>query len=279
MNNSMYPYWGKWDDITKTCHLLVYHCLDVAAVVYVLIEKDNQIKKRMEQLARRPIQGILPIILFLAALHDLGKFSSVFQEMLPEAMEQFGKKSTGSTARIHHTELGAWFWHNRIVKKLESEPFHLSNRQVESLRPLAEAAFGHHGKPVSCGRHARHFRAAEDAAGAFVEQATALFLDDMPWFDEDEVAFRRVSWLFAGLLVLADWIGSSEKWFRYERAEMPLHEYWPAAISQAEKAVEESGILHPLPSNKVAFHALLPNLPSDAVPTSLQEHGSGVGPD
>ncbi|HDQ41277.1 MAG TPA: CRISPR-associated helicase Cas3' [Desulfonatronum sp.] len=272
MNDIIYPFWGKWSKDSGRHHLLVYHCLDVAAVVQVLIEKDEQIRKRIVRLSDRPIQDILPLLLFFAALHDVGKFSPVFQEKLPDLIKLLGRKVTGTTAQVHHTELGSWFWNAHIRSRLESEPFCLRSRQIISLDALAEAAYGHHGKPVSPKKNRRHFRGAEDAATAFVDQAISLFLKDMPFLFDDEESFRRLSWLFSGLLVLADWIGSSEKWFRYEQTAVPLQEYWSAALSQAEKAVEECGVLHPDPCRQGTFHTLLPNLPPETKPTSLQAY-------
>nr|WP_028571155.1 CRISPR-associated helicase/endonuclease Cas3 [Desulfonatronum lacustre] len=272
MNDIVYPFWGKWSKETGRHHLLVYHCLDVAAVVQVLIEKDEQIRKRIVRLSGRPIQDILPLLLFFAVLHDMGKFSPAFQEKLPDLVSLLGRKMTGTTAQVHHTELGSWFWNAHIRSKLENEPFCLRSRQIISLNALAEAAYGHHGKPTSPGKNRRHFRGAEDAATSFVDQAIWLFLKDMPFLFDDEESFRRLSWLFSGLLVLADWIGSSEKWFRYEPTAVPLQDYWPTALAQADKAVEECGILHPEPCRQGTFHTLLPNLPPDAKPTSLQAY-------
>jgi len=67
-------------------------------------------------------------------------------------------------------------------------------------------------------------------------------------------------------------MGSSQKWFRYGQAEVPPKDYWLTALIQAEKAVQECGILHPEPCRQGTFHTLLPNLPPDAKPTSLQAY-------
>ena len=45
-DNSFYKYWGKVSKKDGDYHLLVYHCLDVAAVGRVLLEKDNYLKKK-----------------------------------------------------------------------------------------------------------------------------------------------------------------------------------------------------------------------------------------
>lgn len=76
-------YWGKakkYPDLEGAdYHLLPYHCLDVAAVADVWLNKSptliNQISNQIEKepdFTRR-------ILLFFTLLHDLGKFDARFQ--------------------------------------------------------------------------------------------------------------------------------------------------------------------------------------------------------
>ena len=79
---AFYQYWGKaggHDDSTGgSCHLLVYHSLDVAAVAKVLLEQQSQLLDRMAG-----AMGLLPEqaktwCIFLLGLHDLGKFAVAY---------------------------------------------------------------------------------------------------------------------------------------------------------------------------------------------------------
>ncbi|MBF0494186.1 MAG: CRISPR-associated helicase Cas3' [Candidatus Omnitrophica bacterium] len=59
---------------------------------------------------------------------------------------------------------------------------------------------------------------------------------------------KELSWLVAGFMVLADWIGSNSRWFPLQQTEQPLKEYWDKkALPQAQTAINESGIL-PVPA-------------------------------
>ena len=60
-------------------HLLVYHCLDVAAVGRILIEKNPFLLKQLSRLSCIEETVLKNILLFFLALHDLGKFSESFQ--------------------------------------------------------------------------------------------------------------------------------------------------------------------------------------------------------
>jgi CRISPR-associated endonuclease/helicase Cas3 len=70
----------------------------------------------------------------------------------------------------------------------------------------------------------------------------------LPALSEDGVT--ALSWWLSGLTVLADWIGSNERWFPYEHNIASLAAYWPRACGAAGRAVAEAG-LGPVPPNPV----------------------------
>jgi CRISPR-associated endonuclease/helicase Cas3 len=54
---------------------------------------------------------------------------------------------------------------------------------------------------------------------------------------------ERASWLLAGLVVLADWIGSSQTWFPYHTPKPSLPDYWEqVAIPNAQRALDAAGL-------------------------------------
>lgn len=87
-NNMMYKYWGKSriprkfteDDVSF--HLLLYHCLDVAAMGQVLLQQllqQDAYEDILTQNITHDKDNSLSLITFFLALHDLGKFSKGFQ--------------------------------------------------------------------------------------------------------------------------------------------------------------------------------------------------------
>ena len=54
---------------------------------------------------------------------------------------------------------------------------------------------------------------------------------------------RRASFAVAGLAVLADWIGSNQKWFPYAEPVQDLEAYWKVARERALHAVRDADVL------------------------------------
>jgi len=73
-------YWGKASrDDSRSCHLLAYHCLDVAAVAEAWLEKDRPLLDAFVRSSGAEADCLRPWLLFFLALHDLGKMDVRFQ--------------------------------------------------------------------------------------------------------------------------------------------------------------------------------------------------------
>ena len=80
---------------------------------------------------------------------------------------------------------------------------------------------------------------------------------------------KRASYALAGLTILADWIGSSQRWFPYAAPDLTLPDYWQVrALPQAQLAVEAAGIL-PVPVARVKNFETLMGLPG-FTPSDMQ---------
>lgn len=77
---SYYRYWGKTDrDDPDRYHLLVYHCLDVAAVASVWWENSTVIRRSFIDRSGLDEGPTKAWVLFFISLHDYGKFDIRFQ--------------------------------------------------------------------------------------------------------------------------------------------------------------------------------------------------------
>lgn len=88
---SFYCYWGKsrkGDEHTgDDYHLLPYHSLDVAVCGWWLLSEQYSYGKGISQKLDISPSKLQRLFAFLLSLHDLGKFSRAFQNLVPNQSE------------------------------------------------------------------------------------------------------------------------------------------------------------------------------------------------
>ncbi|WFN33432.1 CRISPR-associated helicase Cas3' [Methanogenium sp. S4BF] len=273
-----YPFWGKTsrdEQSVDPYHLLVYHCLDAAAVAGVILDKNPYLRERFTSLFPSGNEQIQNYIQFSVALHDLGKFSGRFQSLSRDTFSLLNPGKTGKPylPGIRHDAMGTaliteTLW--ETVREEEWFPFDYNEADEFDWLDVWEAWFqpisGHHGSPTKplSGQKitiSSLFSPEEtEAALDFSYDCYRLFLDDsvnpLTYSDELLSSVKRGSWLLAGLTILSDWIASGDM-FAHHAAEMPIEEYWKAyALPQAEKAVRAAGILPQTPTSPLGVQNL-----------------------
>ena len=120
-----YQYWGKASKEDNSYHLLPYHCLDVAAVGYLLLAPDKPLcQKLATQLNVKP-EWLRDFFVLCLALHDLGKFSRPFQGLRQGLSDDLVKEIKRMPYEERHDSLGFWAWIKAVTPAL-SENFPLS---------------------------------------------------------------------------------------------------------------------------------------------------------
>src|SRR5213594_1871908 len=203
------------------------HCLNVGCVAEALIK------------ALPPsIRDLLPPgAVTLAALHDIGKLSAGFQQKCPAWLKERGLEarcknenwSMPEPATDHGKRtaciLLAWF--------LKRWP----GAKVENLEKVGHIVGAHHGslfgtkffsKPL-VDKAVELFAATREALCREMNDCFPSLPDRFPYLADTQL------WLLAGLVSVADWIGSDEKFF-----SSPLQSL-AESQQQASKAVEEIG--------------------------------------
>ena len=218
-------FWGKLRQDRETKRViaalsLVDHCLDVACVLAGLMRLPLM-RARLEMAAGRPLtESDLDRLAVLALLHDLGKTNLGFQDKAQDPRSRVGHVAP-IQALVSEPDLGErlcgvlsdiWTW---------SEP-------AEALEAFLLAAWSHHGTPVRFdpAQHTGYDRAwwrARDGRdpfagiGELLQAAREAFPraftpDQVPLPDRPALQHR-----FAGLVMLADWLGSHEAFFPIDR--------------------------------------------------------------
>ena len=278
---SYYRYWGKAkrseDQPGDAYHLLPYHCLDVAACGYWLVKNDMfGAGKVFQQLGFSINEGAM-FFAWLLGVHDIGKFARGFQQLnvFPDLVPPLPDKFYS----CRHDSLGFWLWNARLrgeCKEQHWSPFPTSLKSAEyfTLDHLVTLSTGHHGKPPdvmaegSSAFHSDDIQAAKEWISALAELLGMAHLPE-PCGDKAwrKYALTKASWPLAGLIVLADWLGSDHELFPYKAKTIPLKEYWSLTLGQAELAV----VRLPTAARCASFDGIRHLFPFITQPTPLQQ--------
>jgi len=245
-NKKYLKYWGKarrrqcgaWE-----CHLLPYHCLDVAAVGQYLADQLGITEHIAQKLGCEKV-AVRPVITFFCAVHDIGKFSDGFQNQIPAIVAVLRGVSLNTVYREKHWSLGYSFWREYADKVFGWD----KNTILDFFDAWFSASSGHHGRPPKLENNSyfdvKQFPVSEVIKFISNVKEIVGMPVDIKFLIKDEYLMKELSWLIAGLMVLADWIGSNSRWFSFRQIEQSLKEYWEQkALPQAKNAINESGIL------------------------------------
>jgi CRISPR-associated endonuclease/helicase Cas3 len=239
-------FWGKAqpaEGVLQTWHPAACHCLDVAAAAEALLTSNVAMVDRVAQVCGWAVEDVIQVVVFLVALHDVGKFSRSFQakaaDHWPACLGPF-RDIPGP----RHDAVGLELLHDDDILDVLLDVF--LNWKDEQIELLFAAVAGHHGRPVQ-----RLMTLKTDivcapcliAACAFVVAVRGL-LDPPKLSPPPDMAAEMMSWWLAGLTTLCDWIGSATCWFPYVGDGCAsLAEYWPEAQRRAKCAIQETGLL------------------------------------
>lgn len=264
-------FWGKArpaNDGGPSWHPIAYHLLDVAASMEVLLAMRPVTCGRAARIFGMDEIPASSLLVAMAGLHDLGKFARPFQSRCPDLWPAvLGELDPASVPLRNHTQDGWLLWDPFLRDRLSPDPWPVP-ASVDA--PLLRAVFGHHGKPLrdEVGQPGWVFGTGGlEAAESCARDLLRLFgpLSGLT-SDFEEEQSRIASWWVAGLISLADWIGSNQRWFPYQNSDLTVEEYWSIARNQAQRAVALSGLAAPGAAAVRSFHGLT----EIASPTPMQ---------
>jgi CRISPR-associated endonuclease/helicase Cas3 len=254
-----FRYWGKAEKEGRGYHLLVYHCLDVAAVGWHLFDPAKTLCQRLaKQLEVAPV-WLQRWVVFCLSLHDIGKFATAFQGVVPDLSRVLVPSNPRMPYTERHDTLGFLLWQDVLSSRwLENGGFSFGARDSElervirNIGPWMEIVTGHHGEPpkgMPIRRQNFFTIADEEAASHFRKAVAAKFLrerDGSVLAEKDlKGRLKLSSWLLAGVVVLADWLGSGRNPKSFCQDEITLHGYWQHhALPLAEAVIANANLSH-----------------------------------
>ena len=273
-----YQYWGKArsdDETGPAYHLLPYHCLDVAAVGWLLLKPDKSLCRRIAIQLKIEAVWLRDFFVFCLTLHDIGKFSRAFQGLKTDLSPDLVKHNPRMSYIERHDTLGFRLWQENLSTQFEK---HSSGKMawLQKIKPWMEIVTGHHGMPPkkSGGRISDFFEQKdEEAAYHFMCKVHTLFLSEFnhaPLLDKNlKKRLKIVSWQLAGIAVMADWMGSNQEHFKYCNKPKKLVDYWNNhALPSAEKAIQSM----PAKPKTSRFQSINNLFPFIKQPTPLQKY-------
>ena len=297
MYANFFRYWGKTPKKAvsragsrrEDHHLLVCHCLDVAAVCNELLRHDRARLKRLARTVCSPEDETLSLVTLLVALHDLGKFAPPFQDQRFDLVQKLAphRGLDVPAGWRPHDEMGRDLWVRSLRQGMMGNiPIIVGGEVVSDLEDVAaiwspwiRAVTGHHGEPPRRGvgdpwTQVSAQDAIEFAGAAARLLGTPALRSDLPDCIEAEEAARRSSWWLSGLTILCDWIGSDKSVFRYEEdPAIGLEAYYEHARKLARAALDRSGVLLCRPSATSCVQSLFPRrFGTNFDPSPLQRH-------
>jgi CRISPR-associated endonuclease/helicase Cas3 len=190
---------------------------------------------------------VVPCMVFLLAVHDLGKFAESFQNLRPDLLQALQQRQSTKSYPLRHDTLGFLIWLDRIKQMMWREGILIQperSRRLQRSTPYdywMRAITGHHGQPPQeRDEILSDYFAPQDieASEQFVLAVKVLMLDGIETLPEiDASRVKRASWWIAGLTVLCDWIGSNMDFFRIQDNPQPLETYWQKTLQQAGHAL------------------------------------------
>ncbi|HRA86916.1 MAG TPA: CRISPR-associated helicase Cas3', partial [Planctomycetaceae bacterium] len=281
--DSLFLLWGKLGKgrYPDESHPVLCHLLDVGSSCLRLWDTSLGVDSRQrwaDALALNPVDAGRWIA-FWAAAHDIGKISPCFQFKSADAKQRLKRLGFSSTSsrELPHATLSAIYLQDELVAPSDAAWQGISQKMASCV---AAVVGGHHGLipgsgTLRTGRMSLGAGKWENARTSMMRtlaEAFGVTSSDVPG---DVSSASSGFWLFlAGLISVADWIGSNATFFQnrgqWAGADIDLVTYQQLSRQRAHDAVHRLGFDRWVPrkTGPLTFHAVHPDI---AMPRPLQD--------
>jgi CRISPR-associated endonuclease/helicase Cas3 len=240
--------WGKKDlDVSGQLLWLplVQHMIDTRNVMGLLWEHWLSVSQK--QLLTKAVgnaEGAKKIALFLAAVHDIGKATPVFQikksyqnsdELDQRLIEKMVRSGFENLNNLYLTDM------NKLPHALAGAYILWKNKIPENLVAIVS---GHHGKPADSlhsikelrDNYEKHLYQNQNLESPIAQlwesthqellhfDMTISDLDDEDLADVAKITAKSVQVVYEGLLIMADWMASNTAYFPLQSIDSDFHD-------------------------------------------------------
>lgn len=271
-------FWGKArpaEGAVQDWHPLLWHMLDVAACAELVLAREPDLLRLLSGMLQIDEARLGPFLVWLAAAHDLGKFSVPFQAKVPGRLPEVLAGAPQIADRGHDGAALELWSHDPDLSREWARRWGMSPRH---LRALVGASFGHHGAPAGigeAGRQAESFPpASRQAVDSTLENLWAL-VGGKPVGPVASPGVPGASFAIAGLVTLSDWLGSHQPVFAYETPGRDPESYMSTiARPRAVRMLDLAGVGLTRPARPAGYQDLLARPGFE--PTPLQHWAASV---
>lgn len=234
---------AKWDNANS--HDLLAHMMDVGAVATQLLEdvvNRSLVRTIHEEFAQPTESQSLRLAAFFAATHDFGKASPAFQVRTParESLIAKGLSITIKRSGVFHADLTYCLLPTTITRMW---PGWESSRKW--VTQMARTLAGHHGffsdRPITTLRDRGNEVWEKARQNLLTELSESMGISSEPNPPDAGGLSSEAVMFFAGLVTIADWIGSNAAFFNYTSEVDGPEDYFRSAQEKAAFALKKLG--------------------------------------
>ena len=275
-----FAYWAKLTEGKGSYHPLIAHSADVAAAFRALIRPGSTIAERLSSALDGEAlnEGQRAALVYLAALHDLGKVNHGFQSVGIPALRRHGP-SPG------HVSVVIGSAGDEPLSSALEKVFAPLNLPLDERAEYFVSVICHHGRPHDQGTSRPGLWLPDAATGRKpMAEVLRIAAHARRWAELEAPLARLPSptplftHLLAGTLTLADWLGSTERYFPHDpSAEADPDAYYERVAANAEVIAAGVGLTPRTkpraPDGYALFAKLWPAIfaGASAHPTSVQD--------
>ncbi|EPG75085.1 CRISPR-associated helicase Cas3 [Leptospira fainei serovar Hurstbridge str. BUT 6] len=269
--------WGKAnkDEFGKlTWHPLVYHMLDVAAVAWIWLEADKQLRRIFTDLFGWNEYSLQTFGL-ATALHDIGKASLGFQNKIPEIAKEANIQYSGAfNKHFDHGAFGGEWILNRMETEYPNKEGILFN---ETFQNLWKSSCWHHGSLIlNYENYSKDsynepkfnpnqgLEISQNRIHYFRSEIIKYVLDAITDYKAEIKTIEKISAsdlrFFAGFVSVCDWVGSDSSHFTYCNISLDPKVYFHNAKEKAKEALSEFDLISKIQKPFMRFQELFPEI-------------------
>jgi len=265
----MWDCWAKTDqppgsqEAVTAIHRVVYHNLDVAAVVNHLLRHEERWWRPLSEALGVSMYDLWHDLPMLYACHDIGKLTDNFQARSAPActLLDITPQPDGARETEARHDLVGWERRNVIREYLKSGTGRQERRHITTL---LHSALSHHGYALP---HQKREGATprtaqlqwgvpgcDERLTAYLSEIIQGVFGPMRGDYSNPPDLPFASYLLAGVGMISDWLGSTPEYFPLRGARMDPRAYWETiAQPQAERACTDVEILYTPLSTTYSF--------------------------